>query len=254
LGARAGYIGSLGDRDPLSRTVRRRFDREGIDLSHCVARPDARPYHSTIIVGRRPPTRTIFSSNEGHAGADPQLPAADVIRSTAVLLIDHHAIEGTRRAVEIARAAGVEVVADFERDSGKGFCELLARVDHLVLPERFAVEWTGTGSAERAVSRLWSPDRRAVVVTCGADGCWYGDSETHESPRHLPAPKVNVVDTTGCGDVFHGAYCAGLAEGKNVDQCVRLASAAAALKATREGGQAGIPRRDVVEQFLAGWK
>jgi len=205
------------------------------------------------VVGRRPPTRTVFSSNDGHAGADPQLPAADVIRSTAVLLIDHHAIAGTRRAVDIARAAGVEVVADFERDPGEGFEDLLPLVGHLVLPERFAREWTSTDSAEKAVSRLWSHERRAVVVTCGADGCWYGDVETYETPRHLPAAKVDVVDTTGCGDVFHGAYCAGLAEGKTVDGCVRLASATAALKATRDGGQAGIPRREAVEQLLAAW-
>jgi sugar/nucleoside kinase (ribokinase family) len=59
-----------------------------------------------------------------------------------------------------------------------------------------------------------------------------------------------VVDTTGCGDVFHGAYAAALAEGLDPAARVRLASATAALKATRSGGQAGIPVRDTVEAFL----
>ncbi|MBN1589492.1 MAG: hypothetical protein JW888_08250 [Pirellulales bacterium] len=255
LGARAGYIGTLGPDDELSQIVRRTFTAEGIDLAHCVVRPDARPYHSTIIVARRPPSRTIFSHVDGRAGADPGRPDAAVIRSAAVLLVDHHAVEGTRRAVEVARAAGVAVVADFERypDSATGFDELLRRVDHLVLPERFALELTGAGSPKDAASRLWTPEREAVVVTSGPQGCWYCDARTATDPRHLPAPTVDVVDTTGCGDVFHGAYCAALAEGHDLDRRVRFATAAAAIKATEEGGQSGIPRRAVVDRFLGGW-
>ena len=62
--------------------------------------------------------------------------------------------------------------------------------------------------------------------------------------------KVDVVDTTGCGDVFHGAYAAGLAQGLDLRDRIRLATAAEALKATRRGGQAGIPTRAAVNQFL----
>jgi sugar/nucleoside kinase (ribokinase family) len=60
------------------------------------------------------------------------------------------------------------------------------------------------------------------------------------------------VDTTSCGDVFHGAYASALAWGLGLDERVRLACAAAALKATRPGGQAGIPTRAAVESFLQG--
>jgi sulfofructose kinase len=58
------------------------------------------------------------------------------------------------------------------------------------------------------------------------------------------------VDPTGCGDVFHGAYAATLAQGLDLVERIRWASAAAALKATRAGGQAGIPARTAVEEFL----
>jgi sugar/nucleoside kinase (ribokinase family) len=67
---------------------------------------------------------------------------------------------------------------------------------------------------------------------------------------HVPAFPVDVVDTTGCGDVFHGAYAAALAAGATVDRCVAIASASAALKATSRGGQAGVPGREAVEEFL----
>ena len=93
--------------------------------------------------------------------------------------------------------------------------------------------------------------RAAVVVTCGADGCWYVDGSNRGDVRHFPAFAIDVVDTTGCGDVFHGAYAAALAEGQELYRRVAFASAAAALKGTRYGGQAGCPTRQAVDRFLA---
>ena len=193
LGSRCAYIGTLGE-DDLSRAVADRFEQERIDLSQCVRRPDAGPCHSTIIVDLHRKTRTIFSHVEGHFGADPQRPSADVIRQASVLLIDHHGMEGTLRATRIAREAGVGVVADFERDPGPLFPEVLATVDHLVLPERFAKQLSGATTAEEATSRLWTPDRKAVVVTCGGRGCWYRDAQTVGRAEHMPAFEADVVD------------------------------------------------------------
>jgi sulfofructose kinase len=82
-----------------------------------------------------------------------------------------------------------------------------------------------------------------VVVTCGAEGCWAAEGPHPGSLRRCPAFAVAAVDTTGCGDFFHGAYAAALSWGVGLDERLRLASAAAALKAARTGGQAGIPTR-----------
>jgi len=250
LGARCAYVGMLGD-DELSRIVLENFAREGIDTAHCVRRPDARPGHSVIIVDLATKTRTIFSHVAGFMGPDPRLPEAGQIRAASVLLVDHHGLEGTIRAARIARAAGVRVVADFERDPGPPFAELLGLVDHLVISERFARALTGRPDAPSAAQALWTADREAVVITCGASGCWYLGEEAAKGPHHCPAFSVEVVDTTGCGDVFHGAYAAALAEWQGLSERVRFASGAAALKATHAGGQAGIPGRSVVERFLA---
>ena len=248
LGAKTGYAGVLGE-DDLSAVIAECFKREGIDLAHSVRRPDALPAHSTIIVDQTQNTRTVFVSLDGAIGADPELPPADVIRSAGVLLVDHHGLKGTLRAVRIARDSGRAVVADFERDPGPPFEELLALVDHLIVSERFARQMTGASDAPAAAARLWNANRRAVVVTSGASGCWCL-SNARNSARHFPAFSVEVVDTTGCGDVYHGAYAAGLAEDRGIHQCVELASATAALKATKRGGQAGIPRREAVAEFL----
>jgi sulfofructose kinase len=99
------------------------------------------------------------------------------------------------------------------------------------------------------IERLWGEGRAVVAVTCGEDGVWYrarGDERVHL----LPAFRVDVVDSTGCGDVFHGAYALGLARAMDVQARMRFAAAAAAIKATKPGGQAGIPDSATVAAFL----
>jgi sulfofructose kinase len=88
-----------------------------------------------------------------------------------------------------------------------------------------------------------------VVVTCGEEGCWYTSDGI--AVRHLPAFAVETVDPTGCGDVFHGAYAALLARGIPLEERLRAASAAAALKAGQPGAQAGAPTWPEVTAFLA---
>ena len=250
MGARCQYAGGLGG-DELSRFVQTRLQDEGIGLEYLDRQADARPVHSVIIVDESRHTRTIFFDTDGAARARADWPPDDVIRAAGVLFVDHFGIEGMIRAAGVAREAGIPVVADFEDlPSNPRFAELVALADHPVVAIDFARQWTGCEHAGDAAAKLWNAQRQAVVVTCGADGCWYLGGNGLHSPHHQPAMRVAVVDTTGCGDVFHGAYAAGLAQGLELPDRVRLASAAAALKATRRGGQAGSPTRAAVDRFL----
>lgn len=248
-GAKCAYAGVLGD-DEDSRFVVDRLRREGIDLTHLVRRNGARPIHSTIIVDETNHTRNIFFDLQGSVGADPSLPPESAIRAARVLVVDHYGIEGMIRAARIARSAGVAVVADLERNEWPGFDELLALVDHLIVSRDFARRLTGEDDPATATARLWTGQRKLVAVTCGEQGCWYR-SENGPEIQRFPAFAIEPVDTTGCGDVFHGAYAAALARGLAVTERLRFASAAAAIKATKPGGQAGIPMRAAVEAFLA---
>jgi sugar/nucleoside kinase (ribokinase family) len=247
MGARCAFAGVLGD-DEASRYVLNRFHEEGIDTTPLCRRPDARPIHSTILIDESRLTRTILFDLTGSVGAALDWPDEDVIRAARVLYVDHYGIEGMTRAAKIARAAGLPVVADLERDEWPGFDGLLALVDHLILSRDFAERRTGAADPVHAVERLWNESRSLVAVTCGESGCWYRTRET--SVFHQPAFRVEAIDPTGCGDVFHGAYAAALAQGLSAGERMRLASAAAALKATQRGGQMGIPTRRAVEAFL----
>lgn len=246
LGMRCAYCDVLGE-DDLSHWVIDDLAREGLDISPILIRPDARPIHAVIIV-TPDGARTILYSTAGRIMTDADVPSAEVLRNARLLMLDDvngGALDGLARAAADARRAGIPVVADFERPP---YAPLLAEIDHLIISARWAYEATGKGTPREAALALWTERRTAVVVTCGREGVWSMDAQT--APTHQAAYPVAVVDTTGCGDVFHGAYAVGLLEGLSLRQRVRLAAATAALKATQLGGRPGIPTRAQVSDFL----
>jgi sulfofructose kinase len=96
------------------------------------------------------------------------------------------------------------VVADFERGDLPGFADLLGLVDHLIVSLDFGRQLTSATDPGSVAAKLWHAGRQTVVLTDGAAGCWYVAAPEPTRLRHQPAFAVKVVDTTGCGDVFHG--------------------------------------------------
>jgi sulfofructose kinase len=250
MGASCHYAGCLGN-DDLSQFYRQRLGEEGIGLDYAKCDERIRPVHSIVVVDETTHTRTILFDMEGGARAADDSPPEAVIRAARVLFIDSFGVPGMIRAARIARAAKIPVVADFEQfPDHLCFSELVQLADHPILPLGFARTLTGCTQPKDILRALWSPERRAVVVTAGIEGSWYLDAEDACEPGHQSAFEVAVVDTTGCGDVFHGVYAATLAQGLDLPTRIRWASAAAALKATAYGGQTGIPKRAILQQFL----
>lgn len=247
LGARTAYLAVLGD-DDLSRFTIQELEREGVDCTTVLHRPEARPVHATIIVDRSTGERTILYTTEGQSSVPPSEVTEDLVARCHVLFVDFSVADGGLHAVELAHKHGIPVVADIEQESAPGMGELVPQVDHLIVDAEMAGRVTGETRPERMVGVLARTDRACCVVTDGDNGCWYAEwgGEAH----HVPAYRVDVVDTTGCGDVFHGAYAACIARGDPVREAIQVATATAALKATQPGGRAGIPTRAVVEAFL----
>lgn len=247
LGARCAYAGVLGQED-LSAFALGWLNKNKVDTTGARLTRRARPIHSTIIVDEQQGTRNIFYDLEGVVGAGERTPAA-VIKAARVLLVDNIGVPGMLRAARIAHSAHIPVIADFDSSHEPLFGDLLALVDHLIVSQTFAQKRTGANSPEEATRLLSRGEHQVVVVTCGAAGCWVLE-RGWVSARHHAAFKVEAINTTGCGDVFHGAYAAGLAWGMSLSERLRLASAAAALKAARPGGPSGLPTRTEVEKLM----
>jgi sulfofructose kinase len=247
LGAMSAFMAVLSD-DELSRFSVEELEREGVDCSPILYRQGACPYHSRVVVDLGSGARTIIYSAAGVTFPDPEDFREELIGSCRVLFLDQCGAAAVPRATDFARARGIPIVSDIERIFDHTTEALLERADHLIIGVGLGRQVTGREDPTAIVTALARPDRACCAVTAGAQGCWY--SERGGQVRRFPAFGVRVVDTTGCGDVFHGAYAASIACGEGVDRAIQVATATAGLKATRPGGRAGIPDRATVERFL----
>ncbi len=245
-GSRAAFCCRLGF-DDLSTFTIAELEREGVDCSLCHQDESGNPYHSIIIVDTQDHTRTILHSG-GNVSPPPYIITAELICRTRVLFMDDNSGQAGIKAANLARSLGIPVIADVEPDPPADVVELLPLIDHLVVGRELAAALTGKESEADMVTALSSAQRTCCVVTAGENGCWY--SEMGKPAVHVPGFQVAVVDTTGCGDVFHGVYAASIARGESIADAVLLANASAAMKATRPGGRLGIPDLKTAYDFL----
>ena len=191
--------------------------------------------------------RTIF----WHRGSATPLSADEIdtvlIKNAEVVHLDGLHFEPAFAAARQAREYGVTTVLDGGSVRERTL-ELLPLIDHPVVSEKFARQLCADDSYLAVLDVLLDYGAVAVTVTCGEQGSW--TKERGGEVFHQPAFVVNVVDTTGCGDVFHGGYIYGLLQRMPIRETVRFAAACAALKAQSPGGRIGIPRLTEVLQLL----
>jgi len=250
LGARCAYAGLLGE-DELSAAAREGFEAMRVDCRHLATRAGAGPIHSVIIVDDSTQTRNIFFDLAPVQPLSEGAVTRDLIASAKVLFIDQLGMVAKIAAARHARELKVPVVADMEWPEMARTDELMALVGHMIVSQHFASEVAGEQDPVRAAEKLHAQARRAcTAVTCGDQGCYYLTGDALNRVRHQPAFPVKCVETTGCGDVFHGAYAAALAAGHDVATCVRQASAAAAVYASRPSGWEHLPTAGDVARLL----
>jgi sugar/nucleoside kinase (ribokinase family) len=231
LGAKCAYSAVLGH-DDLSEYVISTLQSSGIDIEYIKKNKVAGPIYSMAVVAEKESSRNVyFDDNRWKKGVINVSPPSGLIRSSRILLLDNYiGIPSAIRAAEIARDFSIPIVADLEDNCDKNFNQLMNLVDHLIIASSFAQKITGFSDPELAIEKIWDKNKKFICITNGQDGCYYrssGDSAMH----HQPAFTVPVIDTTGCGDVFHGAYAVSLKNNISVKTRVKFASAAAAIKA-----------------------
>jgi sulfofructose kinase len=241
LGARCAYAAVLGD-DALSDDCLRALAAAGVRDDFIVRKRGAGPVRSTIVVEQNRGTRTIFYNSDRRRAYPSEHMTAELISRARVLIVDQTGAETMTALVKLAATLGVAVVADLESPGREGTDEFMLGISHLIVPLGFGRAITGMRDAVQVVQTLHRGVRRAcTAVTCGTDGCFFATDTSDREVWHQPAFRVKTLETTGCGDVFHGAYAVALAMGKAVPECIELASAAGAAYASRPSGWEFLP-------------
>jgi len=238
LGCEAHLLSMLGDDDD-GRFVRRSLERIGVKTERLVMSPNSVTTVAVVLVAGEGGERRFIVPDRREL--ERRAPPFDltVIDSAAVLLVDGHFPDQALCAAERAREVGALVVGDFHRPSPT-VRRLLPYVDFPIVPLEFA-ELFSKGGPQRAICEMAEQFGGTPVVTLGGEGGLYLDAGR---VRRFAARPASVVDTTGAGDVFHGAFAAGLSRGWTLARSIELAARAAALCCTALGGAARLMTRE----------
>jgi len=251
LGARVGYIGTAGN--DISGELKVRFFREsGVDLSHLVFRD--RPESQVIFVYVHEETgERIFSALKGFSEVPLSISDLDrdYITAAEYLHLDGFHFEAALTAARWMREAGKKVSLDCARTDGGAvgghLRALLPYVNILICGSGFCQSLTGERDLWKAEEAVLGMGPQIAVQTEGAEGSY---TLTARERFHTPAFQVEVLDTTGAGDVFHGAYLVGLLRGWDLQTAARFSAAVSAIKCRRLGGRRGIPTFEEAMSFL----
>ena len=231
-------------------------DLTGDTIVADLAREGVETRHARRVAGLRSPVSAILVDAAGErmvvSYSDPAMPEeADWLperlpEGAGAVLVDTRWGEGGYAALKLARDAGVPGVLDGDRTPPHPLMAQTA--SHVAFSQQALREISGEDDPRAGLAKLASEAGNWLAVTLGPDGVLF--TENGEI-AHSAAFAVEAVDTLGAGDVWHGAFALGLAEGQGERAAIRFASATAAIKCTRFGGRAGSPTREEVEAFLA---
>jgi sulfofructose kinase len=246
LGGRAAFAGPFGAAaDAASNRIAADLAAEGVDCGG-VVRPDGASVTVSLILIDAEGEKAIATRRGAKLDGVTPKDAVGLLADADALLADNRFPLFVTPLAQAARAHGIPVVIDFDLITTPDDA-LLKLGNHVVASSEALRATTGCDDLGEGLKQVAAHAPGFVAVTDGPNGVvWLEDGAL----RDMPAFAVNVVDSLAAGDVFHAGFTLALAEGRDFENALRFASAAAALKCTHFGGADGAPRRAEVEAFL----
>jgi len=245
LGARTAYLGAVGD-DENGKQILKELKNENVQVSGVMIRPGAISPAAYCWVEENTGKRNIAWSMGSVKALRVKEVKEELIYSSRILLLDGHHPAAAIYAAQLAKKHGTKVLLD-----GGTFRphmrDLMDLSDVIIASEVFARQMTGGDDLKGALMKIYAYGPEWAVVTLGAKGAVAYNGKKFFAQKSF---KVHVVDTTGAGDVYHGAFAYKYLSCPDLAEIMRFASAAAALKCRKLGGRNGIPKVKEVEGFI----
>lgn len=247
LGAKTRFIGTVGA-DSRGEFILDEMAKDGIDTSSIKIRLGAESPVSYCWIEKKTGSRSIAWTMGTTKVLLPEEVNETVVKDSDLLHLDGHHTQAAIHAAKVARESGTVICLD----AGSLLLEieqLMELTDIIIASEKFLQKFTGEADLKKALTVIYQKNTRFVAVTLGDKGSIGYDGKNFIEQK---AYKVNVVDTTGAGDAFHGAFAFKYLNGGDWKKCLEFASAVAALKCTKLGGRTGIPTLSKIENWLKG--
>ena len=245
LGSQVSFVGRSGQ-DSVGEQIRSELEEYGVNTRFIQAFSGITSSNAVVHVDTQG-ERQITVLRDPEMPEDPDWITPEILDGADAVLCDCTWPEGAERLLSMARELGIPTIIDADL-GGEALLRLLPLGSHVAFSNPALTELSGETDAKTALQFAQDKTDGTVYVTRGAQGCyWLEQNEL----KHASAYKVDVVDTTGAGDVFHGALAVAVANQQTGKDAVRFASAVAALKCTKPGGRAGIPDRTELKKFMS---
>jgi sulfofructose kinase len=247
LGLRAKYIGTIGD-DVRGDIQRQSLEGTGVDTSSLIVRSDCANQTAYIIIDERTGERTVLWQRSDCLRLKPAEIKTEDIASARMLHIDGYDIDAAAHAAKVAHENNVPVSIDVDT-LYPGFESVLKYVDYLVAGSGWPAKWTKEQDPFKALPMIQAEyGTKLAAMTLGDlgslalyQGRWY----------YSPAYEVTCADTTGAGDVYHGAFCYAILSGMQIEKALEFSNAAAAINCTAIGARGHIPELAEVQALIA---
>jgi sugar/nucleoside kinase (ribokinase family) len=250
LGLRTAYAGRFGS-DAEGQFGLETLRAEGVDVEFAQTIEGARNQIAFIVIDARTGERTIMWDRDERLAYGAEDAPVEFAARGRVLHLDAHDPPACARLARAARAAGTVVSADID-NIYEGLPELLPHIDVLISSSEFPRRLTGIADERAALLELKTRLHETAVVgmTLGVRGALVYHAGAFVEGAAFPVPG-GCRDTTGAGDAFHAGFLYGLLQGEEIETCLTLGSAVAALKCRDLGARAALPAAHELTQFLA---
>lgn len=248
LGGKVELWSRVGD-DDAGVKIKAGLKSVGVDARSVQSFEEGRSSTSAIIVDDAGERLIVGARDINMPSGTSWLPL-ERVRGAAAVLGDVRWLEALRVVFSRARKEGIPTVLDADLGAREALAEVLELTDYAIFSAPALEDFAPLPDTDARLRRVLELGPRHAGVTLGAGGYRWIDASSGVGSQ--PGFAVDVVDTTGAGDAFHGAFTLALIEGQPVADCARFACAVAAMKCTRLGSRAGLPTRAQVESFLAG--
>lgn len=246
-GTETAFAGKVGD-DLRGEQIEATLAEEGVDTAELRKQSEAVSQFSFTTLDEQSGRKKTLYTRGSVSPMRPDEIDADWFEDVSLLLVDGRQVDAQRRAMQMADEQGSEILLDVN-DVPPEAGGIVKHATYLVVSERFASRYTGVGELESLCEQLLEEGPRTVAVTLGNEGAVAADRGGDELVR-VGAHPVDVVDTTGSGDVFSGAFAYGVQEGWDLERKLEVANVAAGLSCTGIGARGAIPDLQEVEAHL----
>ena len=246
LGLQARYVGKVGD-DEAGRFQLQSLREEGVDVEFTGVTRSAATQFGLIIVDQATGERTVFWDRDSRLAVTPEELTPEVITSARILHVDGCDPDACAQAAKWARKAGIPVLADLDTVYKK-VEQIFPLIDYLIASANFLPAVTGHNDPFRVLEYMAREYKiRAPGMTLGRDGALlYSEGRFYYSPGFV----IETVDTTGAGDIFHGAFAYGLLQEWGIEKVLDFSNAMAGLNCTRVGARGGIATCTEAEKLI----